>query len=175
MKKLFLFLLLPAWAFAQTTDNFGRTVTVSGNTYSVPGISLQAPDLPTALSEFNSMAPAGYAPPAPTLTPAQIAANLLAAGITVTSAGSPALSGTYAADANAKTNMLGITSALTLGGGTSFAGASTETFYDANGIPHVFTPAQWANFAPAMFRAIAAIEAYGIAGGTVPGTSVTIP
>ncbi len=52
-------------AFAATlTDNFGRTVTVSGNTYSVSGVTVTAPNDTAALTVLNGMAPDGWAPPA---------------------------------------------------------------------------------------------------------------
>lgn len=53
-------------AFAATlTDNFGRTVAVSGNIYSVPGITLTAPNDAAALTVLNGMAPDSWKPPAP--------------------------------------------------------------------------------------------------------------
>lgn len=44
-------------------DAFGRAVTVSGSTYSVPGIAITADNDATALATLNSMAPPGWSPP----------------------------------------------------------------------------------------------------------------
>jgi hypothetical protein len=64
-------LLVSAEANAQTlTDVYGRVVTVSGNSYSVTGITITAPDQASAISVLNSMAPSSYVfpvPPAPNL------------------------------------------------------------------------------------------------------------
>lgn len=45
------------------TDVYGRTVTVYQGTYSIPGLSIQAPDDQTALSVLAGMAPPSYVPP----------------------------------------------------------------------------------------------------------------
>ena len=57
-------------AFAQITDNFGRSISVSGNTYSVEDakdgtqFSVTAATTAQALSIINSMQPAWHVPPA---------------------------------------------------------------------------------------------------------------
>ena len=68
MKKLLgALLLLPALAFAQATDQFGRTVTCTGTapvTCSTPdGISVSSATQASASTTINGMAPAGWAPP----------------------------------------------------------------------------------------------------------------
>ncbi len=64
--------ILPtATASAQVTDNYARAVTIVGNTYSVPGITVEAPSLNAALNVLNSMAPTSAITP---VVPTTIAA-----------------------------------------------------------------------------------------------------
>lgn len=56
MKSFLVLMLLatPAWAL---TDNFGRTVTVAGDAYSVPGVTIVAKSQAAALATLNAMSP----------------------------------------------------------------------------------------------------------------------
>jgi hypothetical protein len=84
----------------------------------------------------------------PTL--AQQLAAALAAGCQIVSTGTPALNGTYAADAETLLNLVGVETSLTAGQGFPPGGATTIAWFDASGAPHTFTAAAFTNFADAM-------------------------
>lgn len=91
------------------------------------------------------------APPAPVLvpTPAQRLAATIAAGVAVASLSAPALNGTYAIDKAALANVSGIAAGIAArnrlpGGGATFA------YLDAAGAEHLFTAAQFLDFASAV-------------------------
>lgn len=50
-------------------DDFGRTITVSGNTYSVPGMTVSGVSADQALAVIDAHAPEGWEPPAQPKSP----------------------------------------------------------------------------------------------------------
>jgi len=107
-----------------------------------PWVSITQTQFSAIVSGSTWSGSAVLAPAAQTLTAqqqlAQQAQALISGGLTVTSTGSPAtLSGTYATDAQAQSNMLGIVTYITANG--KFPGSSASlTWYDVSGQPHVF-------------------------------------
>lgn len=107
----------------------------------------------------------------------QRAARMLQVGttVTVTSTGTPALSGTYGisqlANANIVALQVGLSAGIVPGGG----GASFP-YKDAAGVDHTFTADQFKNFATAMFGYVFTLTriAFGSA-DALPSPVLTIP
>ena len=117
-----------------------------------------------------------YTTPTPVPTLAQQAAALIAGGIAITSTGTPALNGTYATNAAAQANMLGVVSYINANG--KFPGSSgTVTWYDMAGQPHVFsTVAEFMALYTAGLDFVMDCQLVADAGtGTLPVASATIP
>jgi len=82
----------------------------------------------------------------------------LAAGLQVTSAGTPALDGTYATDAAAMANISGVM-LYTLAHNTFPGGASTMAWFDKAGTPHTFpSVAEFQAFATKVADFVAAVS-----------------
>lgn len=93
------------------------------------------------------------APPAPTL--AQQAQSALNAGLTITSASTPALDGTYSVDAPAQQRIVAEVTAILLNG-TFADGATTLEWLDMHGAPHSFpSTAEFKVFASAVSAYVA--------------------
>lgn len=112
------------------------------------------------------------APAQPAQTLAQKAAAALAAGLAVTSTGTPALNATYAVDDRTATNITGILAANA--NGISVAAQIAE-WPDITGTPHNFSWANYANLVSAILTYRAALQPL-IAGapGSLPTASATI-
>jgi hypothetical protein len=116
-----------------------------------------------------------YAPPAPAITPAQRAAATIAAGVQITSTGTPALSGTYPADP-ATTSEIQAEMISLLVNGVFADGATTVQWIDTSGTPHTFTAPQWKSLATAIGQFVAAWTKYGQGlTTTAPASTATIP
>ena len=111
------------------------------------------------------------------LTPAQIAANLASAGVTITSTGTPAVSGTYGLDPNTQAVMQWV-----LGFGpaaqSKFPGA-TALYHlaDINGVQHTFpnvTVLQALALAYAGIAAQVAVYATGVGGAPTMSATISI-
>lgn len=89
--------------------------------------------------------PAAPAPPAP--TPAQQLTTVLAAGVTITSTGTPAANGTYPLDQDTLDDIVAVSDAIANGKG--FFGLSSVTFATITGTAYTFTDQtlflNWAN------------------------------
>ncbi len=109
-------------------------------------------------------------PTPPPLTPAQIAQNAgmaaLAAGIDITSTSAPEINGTYSLTSNTLLMVTGAISYCLLKNQFP-GGASTLTFFDAAGTPHVFSSiAEFEAFAEAIASYVNQIQDYINSGGT---------
>ena len=94
----------------------------------------------------------------PQPAPDQQAATVIAAGIQITSTGTPALNGTYGIDADARANISGIVAGLAIGAGFPPADAATLDYGDIAGQVHTFTQDQFKNFAKAVRDYMYAID-----------------
>ncbi len=115
--------------------------------------------------------------PAP--TPAQRYDLAIAAGIVVTSSGTPTLNGTYSVAPTAQRNFASIAAGIGSGQGLPH-GVTTISWLDVQGAPHVFTAAQILDLAGAVRDYVydlqiaqTALEA-GVT-ATWPSSNVTIP
>jgi len=156
----------------------------SDGTTQPTGTVMQAPIVWDGVSTF---APAGisvvpytgqvpYAPTPAAPTTAQQAATLLSQGITITSASTPALNGTYSIDAAAQADINAVqTYILTTPG--SFPTGATMPWIDTIGTAHVFgSTAQFTAFAKAAAQIAAQLTLYGKGAlPTPPAMSATIP
>lgn len=128
--------------------------------------------VPTTLQPFTPPPPAP--PPAPTLTQqAQAAMN---GGIVITSAGTPAVSGTYAIDAESRADMMGEMMSLSVNS-TFTNGTTTLDYLDAGSppAPHAFTAPLFKEFVTAVGAYVGALKFIVKTGsGTLPSASVTI-
>jgi hypothetical protein len=120
------------------------------------------------------------APPQPLLSArqrlAQQAQALISEGLTITSTRTPALNATYATDAAALGNMLGVVSYINANG--KFPGTSgTLTWYDVAGRPHVFpTVVEFMAFYTVAMDFVMDCQLVANAGvGTLPAVTATIP
>jgi hypothetical protein len=123
---------------------------------------------------YTGQTPYAPAPLAPTV--AQLAATLLAGGITITSTSTPALNGTYAIDAAAQANINAVQTYILTTPGT-FPSGATQPWVDMSGAVHVFAnTAQFTAFAKAAAQIAAQVTLYG-AGAlpSPPAMSATIP
>lgn len=115
------------------------------------------------------------APAAPSLTLAQQAQALLAGGLALTSTGTPALNGTYGADAATIAYVNSEMTSLLKNG--VFADGSTSVYWpDAGGALHVFNVAQFEGFAAALAAFVAGARKciIGVSGAALPAASATI-
>jgi len=99
----------------------------------------------------------------PMETIAQKVAALLSSGVVITSTGTPALNGTYAADQLSQSDIIAIETSLSAGKGFP-GGESTFSYPDLTGAMHTFNEADFTNLAAAVrdfvygCRAVAAGE-----------------
>ena len=158
------------------TDAFGRTVTVSGNSYSVPGVTINAPNDTAALETLSAMAPPGWTPPAPTLSLADQAAALLAGGLTITSPTIPLAEVTFPTGGDAIDKYNSVQTYIMTHGGMIPGGGSSGLILDSAGGWHTVTTAQYTQIvsAIAVFVAECHLAMDGYPGATLPPTSVTI-
>ncbi len=111
-----------------------------------------------------SIIPTPYTPPTP--TPQQEAEAILAQGISITSASTPAINGTYALTSNTLLMVTGAVSYCLLKNQFP-GGSSTLTFFDAAGTAHVFSSiAEFEAFAEAIASYVNPIQDYINSGGT---------
>lgn len=114
----------------------------------------------------------------PPLTAAQSAtasaSAALAAGIEITSTGTPALNGTYACDPLSQADIVAIETSLNAGKGFP-GGATTFNYPDASGALHVFSEDNFTDFAAAIRDFVYGCKAV-MAGqmATLPSAAVTI-
>jgi hypothetical protein len=111
----------------------------------------------------------------PEATPQSNFAAAIAAGLAITSTATPALNGVYTIDpsivgVNINTIVNGINAGMGLpGGGDSFA------YFDMSGTPHMFTQAQFLQFAKAIMNYVYALDLYLWGAGAHPTGTATIP
>jgi hypothetical protein len=110
-------------------------------------------------------------PPVP--TPAEIAATALAAGLTIASAATPALDGTYDVSTKAQANITAVVTGVSAGFGLPGSGA-TFYYFDMSGAPHSFTAAQFVALATAIRDYVYALALYASGVAPLPAASVTI-
>ena len=118
-------------------------------------------------------APTPYTPPAP--TPAQQAAAAIAAGITVTSASTPAINGTYACDPETIADINAEITFILVNG--TFTGSGSTLTWPANPSPVVFpSVAVYKAWASAVASYVGALKAFanGTPGVALPPSTVTI-
>ena len=115
------------------------------------------------------------APAAPTLTPAQQAAALIAGGLAITSTGTAALSATYPCDAAVQAKAAAIEVRIAAGLGFP-GGASTMPWKDAAGAWHELDATQFTAIAGAISVFVAACDlvADGYPGAALPAATATI-
>ena len=99
---------------------------------------------------------------------------IYAAGLTITSTGTPALDGVYALDSASQFNISSVMLGIAAGQGLP-GGGSTFNYLDTSGTPHSFDVTNFTNFAVAVRDYITAIIYYaqGIT-DTPPSSTVTI-
>ncbi len=102
------------------------------------------------------------------LTTAQLATNALSAGLTITSASTPALNGTYACDPVSQADIVAIETSLNAGKGFP-GGTTTFNYPDMAGAMHAFTQANFTNFAAAIRDYV-----YGLK-SAIAGVSSSLP
>lgn len=114
-------------------------------------------------------------PPPPPPTLADQARALLADGLTITSAATPALNGTYSADTTSQAQISALMTGLNSGLGFPM-GLAALPYADVTGAPHMFTPADFKNFAAAVenFVYATAVVIHGFS-TVLPDASTTIP
>ena len=135
--------------------------------------SINDPSVQAWMSAGNTPAP--HTPPAPTLL--DLAQAAMAAGVTIQSASTPALNGTYACDPQTISDIQAETVFLLVNGGQFTAGTSLQ-WPHASGALHTFTSAaQFEAWASAVARYVGALRAVinGIPGASLPASPVTIP
>jgi len=123
--------------------------------YTVSGGTLVAPTPPTAQQQASQSSSAS----------AQAA---ISAGLSITSANTPALNGTYAVDPLSQMDIIAIETSLNAGKG--FPGGATAFGYpDTSGVMHAFTAADFADFAVAVRDYVYALKS------VIAGASTTLP
>lgn len=117
------------------------------------------------------------APPAPVLTLAQQAAAAIAAGVTITSTATPAISGVYACDVTTQGHLNSTYNLIQRAGGTTFpAGLAALPWPTASGVVSFTRPSDFLNVATAIGDYVLAVTLVQITGaGTLPSASITIP
>ena len=115
---------------------------------------------------------------APTPTPQQAAMAAIAAGINLTSTGTPALNGAYAVDANAQAQMNGVITYTMLN--NAFPNNAAELPWpDMSFMMHAFpTLASFHAFASAAANFVTQVLVYGNSNaqvGSIPSNNITIP
>jgi len=118
-----------------------------------------------------------YTPPVVAPTLAQQAAMALAAGLTITSTGTPALNGTYACDDAAQARINRVYALIQRGGGAVFpAGLTSLPWPDKSGALHTFTSvAEFLAFETAVGNYVLALDMIQAANsGTLPSSTVNI-
>jgi hypothetical protein len=111
---------------------------------------------------------------APTLSPQQVSAAALYAGIAIKSTSTPSLNGTYAVTPTAQADITATITGIAAGEGLP-GGGSTFTFLDASGAPHTFTQAQFVALAAAIRNYVYALKLYAAGHGSQPAARATIP
>jgi hypothetical protein len=109
-----------------------------------------------------------------TPTPAQLAANAINAGLTISSTSTPAINGTYAVDANAQSKLNAVTTYVMLNNAFP-ANQSAMPWADMSGAAHALSIANFKAFATAIANYVAELDLY--ANGaltTIPANTVTI-
>ncbi|TCG04612.1 hypothetical protein BZM27_39625 [Paraburkholderia steynii] len=96
------------------------------------------------------------------------ASNLLAAGFSVISTGTPEINGTYATDPLSQSDIIAIETSLNAGKGFP-GGATTFEYPDAGGEMHTFAPANFTDFAAAVRDFVYGCRA------VIAGKSTTLP
>lgn len=110
----------------------------------------------------------------PPETTAQKATALLAAGLTITSTGAPALNATYACDALSQADIVAIETSLNAGKGFP-GGATTFNYPDVTGSMHAFTETDFSDFAAAVRDFVYACKSVAAgASATLPSAAATI-
>lgn len=109
----------------------------------------------------------------PTLTPAEIAAAAIAAGVAIVSTSTPALNGTYAVDDASRANTVAIMTGVAAGLGLPGSGA-TFTYFDMSNAAHTFTAQQFGALAAALRDYVYALDLYAAGAGSLPTSPVTI-
>jgi hypothetical protein len=115
-----------------------------------------------------------YLNPAP--TPASVVAVALAAGLAITSTGTPAIDGTYPLDSITQFEINSVMLFIQTNGDFP-GGTSTYPWFDAAGAPHIFPSiAVFKEWATAVANYVAALKLYGAGApdATLPQQSVTI-
>ena len=116
-----------------------------------------------------------YVPATPAPSLSQQAQAMLAAGLSITSTSTPALNGTYAADAITQSNVMAEMVSL-LANAAFTNGTTTLAWPDATGAPHNFTAAQFKAFATAEGQFVGVLApVIATNAGTLPSASATIP
>jgi hypothetical protein len=139
---------LQVWSF-----NDDVVVTNTGGVYSFETADGVALNIPTTLQPYTPPPP-----PGPTLAEqaATLLATKIAAGLVLTSAGTPVLNATYALDpvSTAQIFQIGLYAAQF----SMFpSGASTQAYPDASGTPRVFTVTQFVAFLHAVASLISGL------------------
>ncbi|SKC78226.1 hypothetical protein SAMN05445504_2360 [Burkholderia sp. CF099] len=103
------------------------------------------------------------------------ASSAFAAGIRLSSTGTPELDGIYSCDAVSQADIVAIEASL-ITGKVFPSGATTLDYPDASGKPHSFSPSTFLDFASAVRTYVYALKALlGGASDTLPNPEVTIP
>ncbi len=162
----------------------GRVVEIAAGTFEVHpdfvwvDVSSVTPRPETGWSATESGGNWSFAAPVtPTLTLAQQASALLAAGLTLTTAGTLALSGvTFATDALTQQQIQAELIALLASSNASFAdGAATIAWPDTSGTLHTMTPVQFKELAVAIAAFVSAcVVAIKGQATALPSASATI-
>jgi hypothetical protein len=125
--------------------------------------------------------PVAQAPAAPTLTLAEQAAAMIAAGVTIVSTATPALNGVYACDPTSQAKMGNMYNLIMRAGGTSFPGSlAALPWPDISNYPtkaRTFTVvSDFLNFEQAVGDWVLTLNVIMTTGvGTLPSATVTIP
>jgi hypothetical protein len=130
---------------------------------------------PTLTADQIAAIEAVYAAHDPSKIPlSQQALSALAAGITISSTGTPTLDGTYACDQLSQMDIIAVETSISAGKGFP-GGATTFNYPDVIGVMHSFTEANFTDFAAAVRDYVYALKSV-IAGAstTLPAASTTI-
>lgn len=133
---------------------------------------------PQPLAGWTAVKPSGTwvfaAPVVPALTLPQQAQDALAAGFSVVSTGTPALSGIYSCDAIAQARITAIQTRINAGLGLPLS-ASAVDWIDIAGVVHAFTADEFTAFAHALSDYVYQLDMIALgAGSALPAQPVTI-